>query len=671
LKIEDSFFMVGKLQKKEWAVNGIAFIFFIMCCMVLNELLVPPYDKVMGNIIGGTKTEQIVPGKVFAQPFIAVKGNLSEVQVQFFKEDIPYPEHANISWELVSNSGSDEKVLAQGSIPVSDLSNGGFCTISFNRIRNSFLKAYQIRFSTSSQFRGISFGSSNLPLSVSLAYTINGQKYPGTFLFSTGFVAENFDAPLFFKELGIAFILWLLFISHKKWTKFLTEKPVYLTVSLAIALAGLIFIAIEPPLHMFDEPEHFRRVWEVSSGKLMPTVSDGVTTTYLPEYIQHTYERIYRSASGTTQNPAQLVEMLFEPGGDEAARSSRGGMASAYSFLAYLLPALFVRVGIWLGSSAFGLMVLARLANLVQFVFLTGWALKQAQVGKNTIAVMAMLGLVVTQGTAINVDSLMVGGSFLFLASVFNLAYSDPQNTPISFKDVLPILVGSLSILISKHIYIPILALVLIIPVTKFGSKRKKVTWIGVFWLAAGIIALILQTFVTPGKDPRIDYSHINLMDQLRYILSSPMNWPRVFANAVFTQSLKFYNQFNLLNGTEDTSLGIFGLVQSVAVLLFAWSGSDDVSQKMKTWHKWLILLVMIAASMFVMVSLYLFWTPVGDPNIVGLQGRYFIPIITLGLITFKPAFIDLKKVRRPIELILVMGFLLFVQMWIAVQLFY
>jgi len=345
-------------------------------------------------------------------------------------------------------------------------------------------------------------------------------------------------------------------------------------------------------------------------------------------------------------------------------------MASAYSFLAYLLPALFVRIGIWLGSSALGLMALARLANLVQFVFLTGWALKQAQVGKNAIAVMAMLGLVVTQGTSINVDSLMVGGSFLFLASVFNLAYSDQQNIPMRFKDVLPLLIGSLCILISKHIYIPILALVMIIPVARFGTTRKKVTWIGVYWLVAGLIALVLQTFVTPGKDPRIDYSHINLMEQLRYILSSPMNWLRVFANAIFTQSFIFYNQFNMLNGTE-TSLGVFGLVQSVAVLLFAWSGSDDVNQKMKTWHKWLILLVMIAASMFVMVSLYLFWTPVGDPNIVGLQGRYFIPIITLGLITFRPAFIDLKKVMRPLELILVMGFLLFVQMWIAVQLFY
>jgi uncharacterized membrane protein len=449
----------------------------------------------------------------------------------------------------------------------------------------------------------------------------------------------------------------------------LEEKPLHFTVTTVIVLIGLFMVIFQPPLHMFDEPEHFRRVWEVSTGKLIPSTNNGVRSTRLPEYIQNTYNRIYRSISGTTQNPVQIFQMLVEPAGDETKLSDNNGLIATYSFLAYLVPALFVRVGIWLGISALGLTYLARVANLIQFASLTYWALKQANIGKQAIAAMALLGLIVTQGVAINVDSLLVGGSFLFLASAFNLIWPKDESSIITRKEILPLVIGAICILISKHIYIPILSLIILIPVSKFGTLKNKWKWIFVSLLAAGVFSILLQIIITPGNDPRIDTSSINPTEQLKFIIHSPIAWLRAFSLTMINNSFDYYNQFNLLNGTH-TSIGVFGIIQFAGVLLFSWSENEILQVKITSWHRIYSFFIIIITSMFVTLPLYLYWTPIGASGINGLQGRYFLPVMILALIVFRPKLTYNGKYIRA-KLLITMTLLLLVQMWMIYQLFY
>jgi uncharacterized membrane protein len=198
---------------------------------------------------------------------------------------------------------------------------------------------------------------------------------------------------------------------------------------------------------------------------------------------------------------------------------------------------------------------------------------------------------------------------------------------------------------------------------------KNKWKWIFVSLLAAGVFAILLQIIITPGNDPRIDTSSINPTEQLKFIIHSPVGWLKVFSLAMIYNGFDYYNQFNLLNGTH-TSIGVFGIVQFAGVLLFSWSENNILQEKITRWHRLYSLFIIIITCMFVTLPLYLYWSPVGAPGIAGLQGRYFLPVMILSLIVFRPNLIYIGKYIR-VKLLLTMTLLLVVQMWMIYQFFY
>lgn len=657
--------MLRMLGKPKW-INFFIFILITVTCILFQKIFISKFDLIAGNLISGTNTIYLKKGVVISQPFIANKTGLSRIDVLFTKQDNLYPGDATIDWKLLSMS-QDNSLVAQGKVPVASIQNGAFYSLTFAPVKNSFLNRYVLVLSSPLEMDGIAISSSTIPQSKFYAYQTNNKPESGTIVFYTGYAALNFNLLIFIRGILFALPIWITFLYRRSVLIYIEQKPLHVTATTVILFTGFLMIILQPPLHMFDEPEHFRRVWEVSTGKLVPSATDGQFTTALPEYIQYTYNRIYRSISGTTQNPVQILQMLLEPAGDEK-QISNNGLISTYSFLAYVMPAVFVRIGIWLGSSALGLIYLARIANLIQFSILTYLAIKHARIGKQTIATTALLGLVITQGSAINVDSLLMGGSFLFFASVFNLIYLE-DISPITKKEIIPLVLGTLCILISKHIYIPIILLVLLIPYSKFGTLKNKWKWVIIYLLAAGLFSVFLQVLVTPGNDPRIDTSNINPIEQLKFILISPISWLRVFFSTMINNGYNYYQQFNLLNGTNQ-SIGIFGLIQLVATLFFSWSEKDQMQDKITSWHRIFSCFIIIITGMFIALPLYLYWTPIGAEVISGLQGRYFLPIILFALITFRPNFVYHGKYIK-LKLLFIMTFLLIYQIWMICQFFY
>jgi uncharacterized membrane protein len=644
------------------------FIFLFIGCIAFFEMFVPSYNWVTGNLIAGTQTAEIKPGVNLTQPFTAVQNNLSGLQICFNKTIENAPANAKILWKLFAANQPDS-ILAEGEILFRDIQSGECPAVRFPSIAKSAAQQYSFQISTQDQIQGLSIQTSPAPQSIGLIYQLNHQNQTGTMVFKTGYSGEKQGPKLLLGEAACAAILWMAIIWRKKWIAALENIPLHKSVPVIILVTGLCFLIIEPPLHMFDEPEHFRRAWDVSQGKLIPTTENGVISTQLPDYIQFTFDRIVRTVHGDTQNPAQIWEMLHEKPGDIHALSERILLSSSYSFFAYLLPAILIRFGILVKSSALGLLYLARLANLLQYTCLTAWALHNAKKGKLTISVLALLGLMVTQGTAISVDSLLLGGSFLFIASVLNIALDENKAARPLKTQLWGIIVGAFCILIAKHVYIPLLALTFIIPLEKFGTLKKKILVNLAFWFAAGVFAIALQSMTIQGVDPRIDYTNINIHSQMLYLAGNPIRWFRVFFNTLINNSSVYLDQFNILNGT-NVGIGLFGILQFGLVLFFAWTESEDFSGHFSNFQKIIIWCVAFAMATFIMLPLYLFWTQVGAETVAGLQGRYFAPLITLLLLCFKPAFkYNLKHLNA--ALVCSMTFLLINQIWSAISLFY
>ncbi len=659
--------MSKSLPVLEWGKRVAAFIIILIGCIVSYEVFVPKQDWIAGNSIKSGGNVSITSGTIIEQSFIAQNDHLSGLQILFAKDDKEYPAGATITWELV-NPYIPETPLASGVIDISAIINGQLFAIQFPEIKESFFTPYILRLKTDLPLEGISIPRSPLTQSAGLTLWTNGTVQQGTLAFNLGFTRDVLSLPIFLLLLGTAIFLWWALLKRRKIWNTLNSTPLYKSVPILIAIFGLCFLIAVPPLQMPDEELHFRRAWDVSNGVLIPTLADGVVSTRLPEYIQAAFDRISRG-DRTSHNPVQMLQLLFEPSGNPDQISTITSQSSPYNFSAYLLPALFIRLGVLLGSSALGLFLLGRLASLLLYIFLTTWALKNAKIGKYSIAVMALLGFVVTQGTAMSIDSLIMAGGFLFLSSVINLAFAVQETRKALRSEIWGLIVGAFCILIAKFVYLPLLALVLLIPASKFGTARNKMAAITIFGLAAVALTLGIYLMLPQGIDPRIDNTKVNMGLQVANLLDSPLTWLHVVNQTLNIYAMSYYVQFTWINGSSE-SMGLFSIAQIILILLFAWSESRDMWNKLRIWHYFIIGLVALLTLMAIYLPLYLTWTPVGADRVLGTQGRYLIPVFTLLLMTLKPAFIGIRKSFSAL-LILSMGFLLFNQLWMTLVIFY
>ena len=54
--------------------------------------------------------------------------------------------------------------------------------------------------------------------------------------------------------------------------------------------------------------------------------------------------------------------------------------------------------------------------------------------------------------------------------------------------------------------------------------------------------------------------------------------------------------------------------------------------------------IIIVFSSLLVIISMWIFWTPLSSDNVLGVQGRYFIPVVALVLMMMKNRFIQVKK---------------------------
>lgn len=636
------------------------FLLILLCFQIFT-----PVRKIMvGNIIENSAVDLQKPNTIINQPFQTIHNGLSGIQILFHKQNSTPKEDTFLFWNL-SQFTNERVIVASGMIPIQQIIDGKYYTINFEPIKKSSLKPFMLTLYTGDGDSGLMLASTSLAQSTRLQYSISNSTQTGTLVFNVISTNKNPSTLLLIISTLLAGIIWSIIRFQKPIRERLNVIPLEKSVPLIILLFGLGFALIEPPLHLFDEPENFRRIWEISTGTLRPTVKDGIVATYLPEYIQNTFNRIYRGVGGSSQNPLQLLEMLKEPPGDPTQLSTIIVQTSAYNFLAYIIPATFVMLGTKLRLSALSLVYLARTANLLQFVLLITWTLKNAKVGKYAIASFAMLGFMLPNVITINIDGLLYGGCLLFLASVTNLSFSSETTIQNSPSEVWGMVVGLICIVVSKYVYLPVILLLLLIPITKFGDIYKKFGFILLFWSVAVIFSIIIQFMMPMGIDPRIDYVNIDLQGQLKYLLHPVYKWLVIVMDTLLQRGSDYFRQLNYLHGTNE-SIGIIGWLQIPLLIYYAISDTNGFERKITILNYFLICLAIILGVLAFMLPLYLAWTPVGAPLINGIQGRYFLPQIAVSLIFFKPRFLRINS-NNVLLIFPIILFLIYFMLYVAI----
>ena len=267
---------------------------------------------------------------------------------------------------------------------------------------------------------------------------------------------------------------------------------------------GLLYSFVLPPYAAPDEKYHINQSFTLAckwANMLSPDEwrmgNVPLDMTYRRE---HDFDPLLQNEKTTVFSWQELSENLFTTTPDsfdshtalEELQTDRNPtlylFSAAVVFLAYVFHLGFVPA-----------LMLGRTANLIVFALLAALAVKAAPFGRRVFAAAALLPMTLHLAASFSRDSLLLGLAFAFTALCMQAIFGCKDGTVLPVRLWLPLAVFGILLAPAKLVYLPLAALFLLIPNSRFGQSAatKKAAYLaGCVLLALSINRAVLVTSV-------------------------------------------------------------------------------------------------------------------------------------------------------------------------------
>lgn len=433
-------------------------------------------------------------------------------------------------------------------------------------------------------------------------------------------------------------------------------ERLYLWIAIPV---GIIMCIVNPLGKIPDEDHHSRKAMAMSIGNIFSEVDeDGRATEMLNAKL---HELVTRSVTNYDDAWRRLT-----------APETEGEVLLDYNTMALYAPICHApqAFGMFLTRiMGFGVSVqcyAARLFNFSLAIFLLYNAIKFMPYKKNLMMVLALLPIANNVLPTMSSDALAISMCMFFIAYILHLKYDD-NITNYSLKHYIIMAVSSFVIALCKIVYLPLCLIFLVLPKEKFGTMKKKVLFIFVVVLISVILNLVWLGYCSRFL---VEFNAgVNSKDQVIFILTHPIRYCTIlfktinfyfntYISGICGDALGTYN-------VKATELLIYPCIALLSILFF--SKTEDAKIKFDAFTKIIFAGIFIIIAVLVYTSLYVQWTPVAFPLIIGVQPRYFFPVLIMTAVVFENGFIEIKeKMTRGL-----LTFLLFFNINVAVATIY
>lgn len=415
--------------------------------------------------------------------------------------------------------------------------------------------------------------------------------------------------------------------------KIVLKKIEYLFVIIALCM-GFLQILLIPCLtaYSWDDHIHFDRMYSLFDyGKYETTKSYDYSYGLKLEIsnIPASYEEFnmihkYLNDNNNVEGNSMINEKKF----------------ISYDYFTYIPSAIAIKICKILKTPYTFLFHMGKIVNLLVYIGVMFYAIKNAKVGKKLLFVLALLPTNIFLAAQYSRDAIITAGIYLGVSTFLNCyCANDKMNRKNLLVFILSIVIASLS----KAIYIPFLLLILLMPKEKFENKKNS-KWIKL--LVISILIIGLMTFILPTATS----SSTSIGDtrgggntssgrQLQLILSQPISFARVFSNylkEVITTKLFFgftigrWCNFYIIKSEKYLLLLLLIVFTSII------TENNEKKYKIDLKSRFLLLSISLLIICFICGSMYLSFTNVGSVTIAGVQERYYVPLLFAIFITFK-----------------------------------
>jgi len=324
---------------------------------------------------------------------------------------------------------------------------------------------------------------------------------------------------------------------------------------------------------------------------------------------------------------------------------------SPLTYLPQVLGILFAKITY---HSAAVLEYSARIFGLMAFILLTFIAIKLAPIGKWTITFLGLMPMTVQQASTMSGDIVSIGITFIWIALLLNL-YIKKQI--LKYTHIISLVLIAVILPLTKITNIVLLIPLLFLPVTLFGSNKRKFVITGlsiILSVVCTIFWLLALRYYGNSVSVHPD-SSINPAGQIQFLLNQPQRFLLAFWNTfIGINPRNVYTDFGSQNLIAESFYGYFswltyklpiisiflGYATLAVTLLYKDTESIKINNNLMRKIVYIYTSTFIASIIAISGALYISWTQVGANIISGIQGRYFIGLVPLLI----PLFLSLQK---------------------------
>ena len=638
------FLWKNKKQIAKWSGLLILLVILVLFTGLTYDNYIIPASQRTDNAaivdtIGVEDVEEISinTGDVLTQTFCGDQYGISELKIKLYSEN--YNKNEKITVEF--RDQTDNKLIKKWEKKLSKINSEGIMTFKLKKdIKDGRNKVYSVTmFSDDLSDDDIVLYESKQDTYLYGQLYYNGECQAGDTQFTVvpAKVNNNFIKK-YFMCVMIPMLILIIFV----WLYINKMNYKIDTVYIMCMLIwGMAYLLVMPAFSAPDELAHFVTAYRISNN-----IIGGVDDTDEDYVMCREIDALKREMTHITtlETYRYIKDELFsnKDNGNYVIYSNETKVLKHTPLISHLPQAFGITVSRMLHLSDVALYFVGQACTFLVYLVLVYLAIRIIPVGKQILFAISSLPMMIHIITSFSYDSIICGLSFLLIACIVKLIYDDNS---INVMNCIVVYIISMLLAPCKMVYCFISLLLFLIPTSKFN--KKNLSYLFKFGTVLSSVIFAFAYNVSEVSNTSSGTKIIEWADAEGFTISMLINnipyTVKIYLRTIHDMLGKYLN--TMIGGSLGWLLVDMPLdVIVLAIIILMISLREHRKKHMKTIHKIIYTLVFFMIFVLILTSMLLGWTPLYSFTILGVQGRYFLPILPLIMLPFIDATIEQEK---------------------------
>lgn len=298
----------------------------------------------------------------------------------------------------------------------------------------------------------------------------------------------------------------------------------------------------------------------------------------------------------------------------------------------YYPAALGMIIGRLLKLGTIPMMFIGAVFNYIVYVIVAFYSIKKIPFGKTMILLFSILPITMQQVTSYSYDSGILTLSVLIFAMAIRVAYVENLQK----RDFIILAIASILIAPVKNGAYFFIILLNLLPLARFRKTNKKR-----FRLILGIMGIstlmlifpIVRNMINSANGGTLMNGYVSWADEpgytVSYLLGNPTALVQICWNTLINNfSYYIYTMIGGSLGWLNIDVPWWIIIALIACLFITAMKKENEAFDLKPWIRCLFAIIALYSIACTAAAMLLDWTPISYKEILGIQGRYFLPVL-------------------------------------------